>query len=107
MKTVFIKKYTGMLEPVLHTFRNVNDVNNVHMDKLLSVHQLHTENRIPWVKSYKTILRYVSNDYSHILKPAVKGTGSAKRYFVSEKDLKNFIKKFQLKLKQLFLVQIH
>jgi len=95
MKSMFIKKYTGMLEPVLHTLKYVNDVNNVHMEKFLSVYQLHTENRIPWVKSYKTLLRYVSNDYTHILKPVRKGTGSATRYFVSEKNLNTFLKKFR------------
>jgi hypothetical protein len=65
------------------------------MKSILSVREIWRSKKIYWVKSYKTLLRYVSHDYYHILKPIVKGTGSGRRYFVWETDLDNLLKKFE------------
>lgn len=62
---------------------------------LLPVHQIWKENRIYWVKTYKTLLKYVSKDYTDIFKPITKGTKSGKRYFVPEENLVEFIRQFE------------
>jgi hypothetical protein len=61
------------------------------MKKVLTAHQIHLNQMIPWVKSYKAVLNYISNDYKHILKPITKGTESGTRYFVPEKNIKRFV----------------
>lgn len=63
--------------------------------KLLSVHEIWKTKKIYWVSSYKTLLKYVSKDYTDILKPIIKGRQSGKRYFVTEKNLDNFIENFE------------
>jgi hypothetical protein len=65
------------------------------MKKMLSAHEVWKDNRIYWIKSYRTLLRYFSSDYKHILKPIVKGAGPAKRYFIEESNLNRLIKKFE------------
>ena len=62
---------------------------------LLSVHQIWKNNHIYWVTTYKTLLKYISKDYVEIFKPIVKGSRSGKRYFVSEENLNEFIRKFE------------
>jgi len=63
--------------------------------KLLSVHQIWKSKKIYWITTYKTLLKYVSKDYADIFKPIIKGRRSGKRYFVSEENLDDFIKKFE------------
>jgi len=63
--------------------------------KLLSIHQIWKSNQIYWVGSYKTVLGYVSKDYSHIFKPIVKGERSAKRYFVPQENVREFVRRFE------------
>lgn len=62
---------------------------------LLSVHQIWKDEKIYWIVTYKTLLKYISKDYVDIFKPIVKGKQSGKRYFVTEENLNNFIKKFE------------
>ena len=66
------------------------------MKKIYSARQIHEDHKIYWVKSYKTILKYM-NDYEHILKPITTGSkpSSGKRYYVSEENLKEFVKMFK------------
>jgi len=47
------------------------------------------------VDTYKTIIRYVSKDYTDIFKPIVIGSRTGKRYFIKEENVKRFIKKFE------------
>ena len=61
------------------------------MKKVLSAHQIHRGMMFPWVKSYKTVLLYITKDYKHILKPIVKGSRSGTRYFVPEGNIKKFV----------------
>lgn len=63
--------------------------------KLLTVHEIWKLKKIYWVTSYKTLLKYISKDYVDIFKPIVKGRRTGKRYFVSEKNLDDFINKFE------------
>ena len=63
--------------------------------KLLSVHQIWKNERIYWITTYKTLLKYISKDYVEIFKPIVKGKHSGKRYFVTEENLKRFIEMFE------------
>jgi hypothetical protein len=69
--------------------------NNMQEKKLLSVHQIWKTKKIYWITTYKTLLKYISKDYVDIFKPIVKGSKSGKRYFVTEENLDNFIKKFE------------
>jgi hypothetical protein len=63
--------------------------------KLLSAHQIWKAKKIYWITTYKTLLKYISKDYVDIFKPIVKGSKSGKRYFVTDENLENFIKKFE------------
>jgi hypothetical protein len=65
------------------------------MKNMLSAHEVWKSHRVYWVKSYRTLLRYISSDYKSILKPIVKGSGPAKRYFVEESNLNQLVKKFE------------
>jgi len=67
---------------------------NTNQDKLYSAREIWAQNKMPWVKTYKTILKYINKDYKHILKPITKGFGTGKRYFVTEKNLSLFLEKF-------------
>ncbi len=62
---------------------------------MYSVHEIWKMGSIHWVKTYKTILKYVSVDYIDILKPTVVGRKTGKRYFVHKKNLDTFIEKFE------------
>lgn len=62
--------------------------------KLLTVHQIFEEKRIYWVKTYKTLLKYM-DVYKHILEPTIVGKKSGKRYYIKEENLNKFIKKFE------------
>lgn len=62
---------------------------------LLTVHQIWKNKKIYWITTYKTLLKYISKDYVDIFKPIVKGKKSGKRYFVSEKNIDEFIRKFE------------
>ena len=63
--------------------------------KLLTVYQIWKSKKIYWVKTYKTLLKYVSKDYVEHFKPIIKGNRSGKRYFVTEENLAEFIRKFE------------
>ena len=63
--------------------------------RVLAVHEIWKLKKIYWVSSYKTLLKYVSKDYVDIFKPIVKGSKTGKRYFVSEKNINDFIYKFE------------
>jgi len=64
------------------------------MQKLFTVRKIWKDRRIYWVKSYKATLSYMDT-YASILKPTILGTKSGKRYYVSEENLKAFIRKFE------------
>lgn len=63
--------------------------------KLLSVHQIWKSKKIYWIVTYKTLLKYISKDYTQIFKPIVKGSKSGKRYYITENNLNEFIRKFE------------
>ena len=63
--------------------------------QLLSVHQIWKSKKIYWITTYKTLLKYISKDYVNIFKPIIKGSRSGKRYFITEKNLNDFIEKFE------------
>jgi len=62
---------------------------------LLSVHQIWKSKKIYWIVTYKTLLKYISKDYVDVFKPIVKGSKSGKRYFVTEDNLQEFVRKFE------------
>jgi len=63
--------------------------------KLMSVYQVWLSKEIYWIKTYKTLLRYISEDYVDIFQPIVTGKKSGKRYFVSSDKITDFINKFE------------
>jgi hypothetical protein len=63
--------------------------------EILSVHEIWKSKKIYWVKTYKTLLKYVSKDYKDILLPIVKGSKSGKRYFISKENLDEFVQRFE------------
>ena len=62
---------------------------------LFTANQIFDKKRIYWVKSYKTLLKYISEDFKDVLKPTVIGKGKGKRYYIKEERLNDFIKKFE------------
>lgn len=46
---------------------------------------------IHWIKSYKTLIRYVSDRYVDVLNPTVEGEASGKRYFMTLDDIATYI----------------
>ena len=64
------------------------------MKKLYSARQIHESRAIYWVKSYKTLLRYLK-EYEHILKPIRTGSQSGRRYYITERSLKKFVQMFE------------
>ena len=65
------------------------------MESLYTARKVMESKRVYWVKSYKTLLYYISDKYRQILKPITKGSGSGKRYYIKEKNLAEFIRKFE------------
>jgi hypothetical protein len=63
--------------------------------KLLSIHQIWKGKKIYWVDTYKALIRYVSKDYANIFKPIIMGSRSGKRYFVKEKNIERFVRRFE------------
>ena len=63
----------------------------------MTVHQVWKSKKIYWVHTYKTLLKYVSEDYKDIFKPIIKaGRGrSGKRYYIPEQNITDFVKKFE------------
>jgi len=64
------------------------------MKTLYTARQIHQDKRFYWLKSYKVVLRYL-REYEHILKPITTGSNSGKRYYVSEENIKKFVKMFE------------
>lgn len=50
---------------------------------------------INWIKSYKTLLKYVTNDYRNIFEPVEKGKVSGTRYYVKVEKVIDFVYKFE------------
>jgi hypothetical protein len=70
--------------------------NNIQEDEdIMSVHQLWKNKNIYWIGTYKTILKYISNDYKNIFNPIITGGRTGKRYFVKKKNVDEFIRKFE------------
>jgi len=63
--------------------------------KLLSIHQIWRSKKIYWIDTYKTLIRYVSKDYADVFKPIIMGSRSGTRYFVKEKNIERFVRKFE------------
>ena len=70
-------------------------MSNTEQKKLLTARQVWSSGAIYWISSYKALLKYISQDYVDIFKPIVKGTRSGKRYFVSEENVQEFLRKFE------------
>jgi hypothetical protein len=64
-------------------------------NKKYTVHELWKSNKIYWIKTYRILIKYVSRDYKHIFKPTVIGHNTGKRYYVSEENINEFIRKFE------------
>lgn len=64
-------------------------------DTLLTARQIWAGKRIYWITSYKALLKYISKDYTDILKPIIKGNDSGKRYYVKEENIKKFVEMFE------------
>ena len=63
--------------------------------EVLSVHKVWKNKLLFWVKTYKTVLKYVSSEYSDIFRPTIVGSKTGKRYFVKKENVEKFINMFQ------------
>ncbi len=61
----------------------------------LAAYEIWKSKKIYWVKTYKTILKYISKDYSDILKPRIRGHKTGKRYYIKRENLIDFITRFE------------
>lgn len=50
---------------------------------------------ISWIKSYKTLLKYVSETYKPIFKPIIVGEGSGTRYYMEIENVVQFLYSFE------------
>lgn len=64
-------------------------------EKLMTIHQMWKNNNIYWIGTYKTLLKYVSEDYKDIFQPIVKGQNSGKRYYIKKENIDKFVKMFE------------
>lgn len=53
------------------------------------------EKPVRWVTSYKTLLKYISENYRYIFKPKVKGIGSGTRYYLEVDNIVEFLYRFE------------
>lgn len=74
----------------------VGGVTNNQNNNQISVRELYLRRKelLPVSWAYKTILKHVNINYPHIFKPTIKGDSQGKRYFVTEKNVKEFKKRF-------------
>lgn len=61
----------------------------------MSARDIWKSKQIYWITTYKTLLKYISVDYTDILKPIIKGSKSGKRYYVKKENLDKFIEMFE------------
>lgn len=61
----------------------------------MSARDIWKSKKVYWITTYKTLLKYIKDDYTDILKPIVKGSKSGKRYYVKKENLDEFINKFE------------
>ena len=64
-------------------------------NELLSAHSIWKDKKIYWVKTYVTVLKYITNEYVDILKPVSVGRKTGKRYYVKEENLNKFLQMFK------------
>jgi hypothetical protein len=50
---------------------------------------------ISWIRSYKTLLKYVSETYKDVFKPVVVGQGSGTRYYIEIDNVAKFLYQFE------------
>jgi len=68
---------------------------SIQHKKLLTARQVWTSKKVYWITSYKSLLKYVSVEYTDIFKPIIKGGKSGKRYFIAEENVNEFVRKFE------------
>ena len=59
------------------------------------LHCVGDDKPVRWVKSYKTLLKYISDNYRDTFKPKVKGEGSGTRYYIEVDNIVDFLYKFE------------
>ena len=62
---------------------------------IMSAREIWQSKKVYWIKTYKTLLRYIAVDYVHIFKPMTKGSKSGSRYYVKKENLDKFIEMFE------------
>ncbi|KKR50313.1 MAG: hypothetical protein UT84_C0012G0016 [Candidatus Curtissbacteria bacterium GW2011_GWA1_40_16] len=62
--------------------------------KIYTARQIYGSGAIYWIDCYKSVLKYM-RVYNHILKPVIMGKNTAKRYYVKEENLNEFVRKFE------------
>lgn len=50
---------------------------------------------LSWIRSYKTLLKYVSEKYKDTFDPIIIGEGSGTRYYVELENVAKFLYKFE------------
>ena len=64
-------------------------------EELLTARKIWKNKNIYWLKTYKTLLKYISSEYVDIFKPIVKGKKTGRRYFVKKENIDKFVKMFE------------
>lgn len=63
--------------------------------EVMSARDIWKSKKIYWITTYKTLLKYISVEYTDVLKPMIKGSKSGKRYYIHKKNIDEFIDKFE------------
>ncbi len=64
------------------------------MMKLYSLRQIQEQKIVYWRTSYKTLRKYIDY-YKHVLKLIKTGRRTGSRYYISEENLKEFVRMFE------------
>lgn len=66
------------------------------MTDLISVRELYLRQKefLPFKRSYKTLLKYVREDYKDVFKPVMMCKDSGTRYYVKEENVIEFKRQF-------------
>jgi hypothetical protein len=64
------------------------------MKKVYTAHEIYSQKIIYWIRGYHTTIKYI-HQFQHILKPITTGSKSGKRYYVTEENLKEFVRMFE------------
>lgn len=66
----------------------------IEIPRIVTGHQLLKSELIYWVRSYKTLLKYIQKEYVDIFKPNIQGSTTGTRYYLHVENIIKFLEMF-------------